>query len=142
MAQTDERSSIPAGARGLATVALLKARFDQGVDQIEVFMPLVMDAASARATQHFTAEAVRDALYSRHALAMPSPSYTPFCDVPPAAADYGGRRACTNARRRSSKPTTSSNARWSFKDSLKLPRFRGGVIAFAATLPAAPSVRS
>lgn|SRR5882724_4289545 len=60
--------SVP---RGLATVAFLKARFDLGVDHIDMFMPLVTDTISALPSNTFTCRDVQQFLSQRHGLAMP-----------------------------------------------------------------------
>ena len=65
---TPPTRSVP---RGLATVAFLKARFDQGVDHIDMFMPLVTDTISALPSNTFTCTDVQELLGRRHGLAMP-----------------------------------------------------------------------
>lgn len=57
--------------RGLATVALLKARFDEGVDHIDMFMPLVLDTIANMATDRFTVVEAQQLLQQRHGIAMP-----------------------------------------------------------------------
>ena len=57
--------------RGLATVALLKARLDEGIDHIDMFMPLIIDALANLTSNSFTAADAQISLQQRHGLAMP-----------------------------------------------------------------------
>lgn len=60
-------------AKGLATLALLKANFDSGRDHIDMFTPFVFDCIGAHPTSDFAAEDVRALLESRHRLPIPMP---------------------------------------------------------------------
>lgn len=61
----------PQPIRGLATVALLKARFDEGVDHIDMFMSLVLETLAKMATDRFTLVEAQQLLQQRHGIAMP-----------------------------------------------------------------------
>jgi len=67
-AKTQPVKSLP---RGLATVALLKARFDEGVDHIDMFMPLVIETISSIPSNSFTVADIQESLQQRHGLAIP-----------------------------------------------------------------------
>lgn len=67
----DNGSSKRSLPNGLAAVALLKARFDEGVDHIDMFMPLVADTVANMPTKSFTCVEVQQLLGTRHGLAMP-----------------------------------------------------------------------
>lgn len=60
-------------AKGLATLALLKAHFDTGKDHIEMFVPFLLDAINAHPSDDFSLEHVRDLVESRHGLRIPAP---------------------------------------------------------------------
>ncbi|HXC67465.1 MAG TPA: hypothetical protein VN638_08600, partial [Nitrospiraceae bacterium] len=67
MTKTPSSSAVRTGAaKGLATLALLKANFDAGKDHIEMFVPLVLDAIGAHSANDFALEDVREVLGSRH----------------------------------------------------------------------------
>ncbi|HVS82992.1 MAG TPA: hypothetical protein VHE60_14790 [Pyrinomonadaceae bacterium] len=55
----------------MATVALLKARFDEGVDHIDMFMPLVIETISSMPSNSFTVADIQESLQQRHGLAIP-----------------------------------------------------------------------
>jgi hypothetical protein len=57
---------------GLATIALLKARFDERVDHIDIFLPLVLDCVGSLGEDTFTTAAVEAALRTRHRLLLPA----------------------------------------------------------------------
>src|SRR5258708_1379300 len=57
--------------RGLATVAFLKARLDEGVDHIDMFMPLITETVSNLPSNSFTSADAQELLEQRHGLAMP-----------------------------------------------------------------------
>jgi hypothetical protein len=56
---------------GLATVALLKANFDEGSDHIAMFLPFVLDAVAALHRDDFEVIDVRDLVFARHHLSIP-----------------------------------------------------------------------
>lgn len=56
---------------GLATVALLKANYDEGRDHIAMFMPFVLDAVASLPSDDFDVANVRDAVFTRHRLSIP-----------------------------------------------------------------------
>jgi len=66
--ETTPSRSVP---RGLTTVAFLKARFDQGVDHIDMFLPLVTDTIFALPANTFSCPEIQELLARRHGLAMP-----------------------------------------------------------------------
>lgn len=61
-------------ARGLATLALLKANFDSGTDHIDMLVPFVLDCIAAHSTDDFKADDIRTTLLDRHGLQIPSAS--------------------------------------------------------------------
>lgn len=67
------RSSGRTAAKGLATLALLKAHFDSGKDHIEMFVPLLLDAINAHPSGDFALEEIRDLVEARHGLRIPAP---------------------------------------------------------------------
>jgi hypothetical protein len=70
-------SSQPRGrddAKGLATLALLKANFDSGRDHIEMFMPFVVDSIAMLRASDFSVEDLKSQLDSRHGLRIPTPT--------------------------------------------------------------------
>jgi hypothetical protein len=73
MAHSASPNTTPA-LRGLATIALLKARFDENVDHIDMFMPLVIDTVSEMQSSRFNAEQVGDELRQRHGISIPPPT--------------------------------------------------------------------
>src|SRR3954471_14020091 len=70
------RRSAKTVPRGLATVAFLKARLDQGVDHIDMFMPLVIDTVAHVPVNSFTCADVQALLGARHGIAMPQHTLT------------------------------------------------------------------
>ena len=56
---------------GLATVALLKANFDEGSDHIAMFLPFVLDAVAALGSDDFDVSDVRNLVFTRHRLSIP-----------------------------------------------------------------------
>ncbi len=46
-------------AKGLATLALLKANYDAGKDHIEMFVPFILDAISIHPSGDFAAEDIK-----------------------------------------------------------------------------------
>src|SRR5438445_6984454 len=56
---------------GLATVALLKANYDEGRDHISMFMPFVLDAVASLLRDDFDVTDVRTVLFARHRLSVP-----------------------------------------------------------------------
>ena len=64
---------LPA-VRGLATVALLKAHFDQGNDHIGMFLPFLLDTARHMQVTNADAETIKNAIAERHGLAIPTPT--------------------------------------------------------------------
>jgi hypothetical protein len=61
--------SVSAGA--LVTLAFIKARIDEGADQLNSFMPLVLDVLSGMNTRYFSVADVQGALSDHHGLVMP-----------------------------------------------------------------------
>lgn len=57
--------------RGLATLAFLKTRFDEGKDHLGLFEPFIADGAASLTTTDFIATDVRDAVYARSGLVVP-----------------------------------------------------------------------
>jgi hypothetical protein len=60
-----------AAPRGLATLALLKARYDEGKDHLSLFEPFVNDAAAVLNAEAFPASEVRDTIQRIHGLTLP-----------------------------------------------------------------------
>lgn len=60
--------------KGLATVALLKVYFDQKLDHVGMFMPFVLDTIRALPRDDFAATEVKEELFNRHGLIVPSPA--------------------------------------------------------------------
>ena len=60
--------------RGLVTVALLKAQFDQGRDYIGMFLPFVLDAVRHMNVTNADAEMIKMAIVDRHGFAIPIPT--------------------------------------------------------------------
>ena len=63
---------LESASRGLATLALLKTNFDEGHDHIDMFQPFLLDAISGLDKDDFQAEEIKNAMLSRHGLAVPS----------------------------------------------------------------------
>lgn len=63
---------MPTSPRGLATLALLKARFDEGKDHLGLFEPFVADAVIAMTAEHFVATDIAEVLLSRSGLTVPA----------------------------------------------------------------------
>ena len=70
--KSDDRQ-FPFGVppRGLATIALLKANFDEGNDHIGMWQPFVLDAVVSLDNDDFQVEEVQEAIVSRHGLKVP-----------------------------------------------------------------------
>lgn len=66
-----ERRIETTAIRGLATVAFLKARFDEGRDHIDMFTPFVMDALNRMPTNTIRAIDIQDHLYCMYGISMP-----------------------------------------------------------------------
>ena len=66
-------TSLPA-VRGLVTVALLKAQFDQGRDHLGMFLPFLLDTARHMHVSNTNAEAIKEAIATRHGLKIPTPT--------------------------------------------------------------------
>ena len=64
---------LPA-VRGLVTVALLKAQFDQGNDHIGMFLPFLLDTLAHMHVTNADAEMIKVAIEERHGLAIPTPT--------------------------------------------------------------------
>lgn len=62
---------LSTGARGLATLAMLKVNFDAGRDHIDMFLPFVLDVVASHPREDFLAEEIRDGVMSRHGLHIP-----------------------------------------------------------------------
>ena len=58
------------GQGGLVTVAYLKARLDEGGDQLGIFMPLILDVVPSLG-RYFTAAEVQEAIARTHGVSMP-----------------------------------------------------------------------
>lgn len=59
---------------GLVTVAYLKARLDEGVDHLDIFTPLILDAVAGLADSLFATIDVQQRLAAIHGIAMPQPT--------------------------------------------------------------------
>nr|MDA8175197.1 hypothetical protein [Nitrospiraceae bacterium] len=59
--------------KGLATLALLKANLELEHDQIEIFLPLVLDCIAALSSEDFGIEQIQPLLLERHSFQIPSP---------------------------------------------------------------------
>jgi hypothetical protein len=70
---TRSSASVP---RSLATVAFLKARFDERADHLGMFMPLIADAVAAMRGQTFVASEIQNSLAERNGLTMPQHAVT------------------------------------------------------------------
>ena len=57
--------------RGLATVALLKANFDQGNDYLEMFIPFVVDSVASLPHDDFSVLDLQECLRTTHGLSVP-----------------------------------------------------------------------
>jgi hypothetical protein len=68
---TSGRISPRVGPGGLVTVAYIKARLDEGKDQIGIFQPLVIDAVANITTRHFAVAEVQESIASRNGVTMP-----------------------------------------------------------------------
>jgi hypothetical protein len=62
---------VASAAKGLATVALLKANFDAGKDHLEMFQPFVRDCVPHLERDDFAVDELRAAVLERHSLAIP-----------------------------------------------------------------------
>lgn len=73
MAATDYRDIDESGTavKGLATVAMLKANFDQGRDHLAMFEPFIRDAVATFPARDMSAQDIRLAVDSRHGLKLP-----------------------------------------------------------------------
>jgi len=69
---TPSSASRATTARGLATVAMLKAQFDEGKDHLEMFMPFVVDTIVSMPTDDMVVADLRETLYQRHGLVVPT----------------------------------------------------------------------
>jgi hypothetical protein len=58
-------------ARGLTTVALLKAQFDHRQDHISMFEPFLLDVIFSRTTETFSPDELRTEFHERHGLLLP-----------------------------------------------------------------------
>lgn len=56
---------------GLATVAMLKVNFDNGLDHIAMFEPFVLDAIRDATSGDFSADDIRATIIARHELRIP-----------------------------------------------------------------------
>ncbi len=61
-------------ARGLATLALLKANFDSGIDHLDMLLPFVADRILCYSSDDFSAEDIRSALVDAYGLQVPMAS--------------------------------------------------------------------
>jgi hypothetical protein len=64
-------ATIQTATRGLATVALLKANFDERQDHIGMFEPFVLDSVLHMETDGFAAADAQAATFDRHQLKLP-----------------------------------------------------------------------
>jgi len=58
-------------AKGLATLALLKANFDSGIDHLDMLLPFAADCMVCYPQDNFTAEDIRSSLAERYGLQVP-----------------------------------------------------------------------
>ena len=73
MHEQPQKSTLEAAvSRGLATLALLKTNFDEGHDHIGMFQPFIRDAISGLGKDDFQVHEIKDAIFSRHGLDVPS----------------------------------------------------------------------
>lgn len=70
---TDDQSHSHSPARGLATVAFLKARYDAGKDHLEMFQPFVDDAIRRHETDDIELDDIRDSIRISTGLRFPAP---------------------------------------------------------------------
>jgi len=61
-------------AKGLATLALLKANFDSGIDHLDMLFPFAADCIVCHPANDFSAEDIRSSLRERYGLQVPSAS--------------------------------------------------------------------
>jgi hypothetical protein len=61
---------------GLVTVAYMKARLDEGKDQLGIFMPLLFDVIPAIKSKYFVVADVQQALLDTHGVVMPLQAIT------------------------------------------------------------------
>lgn len=67
---------MPTPPKGLATLALLKTRLDEGKDHLGLFEPFVEDTVVFAAPEHFAAADLRAAVDERHGLLIPIETVT------------------------------------------------------------------
>jgi len=67
-------------ARGLSTVALLKANYDKGRDHIGLFQPFLLDTIFQRQAADFSVEEIKGELHQRHQLKIPAHSLKTLLD--------------------------------------------------------------
>lgn len=60
--------------RGLVTVALLKAQFDQGKDHIGMFLPFLLDTLAHIQLTNADTDMIKEAIEEQHGLAIPTPT--------------------------------------------------------------------
>ena len=70
------RGSQKGFLRGLSTIALLKARFDEHADHLDMFQPLIVDTVNSMHPTRFTADEVGIALREKHCITIPTPTIT------------------------------------------------------------------
>lgn len=73
-AETERDHTTHRLAKGLATLAMLKAYFDSGSDHIDMLLPFVVDCVAAHEREDITAEEVRDAVATRYDIRVPLPT--------------------------------------------------------------------
>ena len=63
----------PTATQGLATLAVLKANFDQGHDHVEMFLPFVLEVITHLPKDDFDLQEIKDSLHAHLGLDCPSP---------------------------------------------------------------------
>ena len=71
--ENNDKGTSAEAVKGLATLALLKANFDLGLDQIEIFLPLVLDCVASLPTEDFGIEQIQSLLLERYSFKIPTP---------------------------------------------------------------------
>ena len=74
--KTEKKDTRKPSPRGLATLAFLKARFDEGADYLDIFIPLVKDTIINVPTSRFSASQVQQLLHQRHRILIPQNTLT------------------------------------------------------------------
>src|SRR5690349_7363922 len=64
------------GPGGLVTVAYIKARLDEGGDQVGIFMPLITDAIINASSRNFTVAEIQEVIATRNGVTMSQETVT------------------------------------------------------------------